>query len=296
MLRGVLTGSLTPVFPGGMVQFESKQFEVAGNQPGRLVLRDSSAANAAVAEPITQEALSQRYETVKLKIDGQDQRRYIERGHPERGYYQVSRVAGEILIAPDSSLRTIEIGSGTKISISPAQAAAAGTVRPSGTVTVMEPAAVSRPAPELPAPPTASNLTRAEIRVASDGTIRLETTGAGITLESLERQRELDRSHIGLIDAEARRLKQSISPEERLRGEQLELTVRALKGELGRDVQARANRGILNNLKEQLHRNARPSGGTMISIGILVSAGVAFYLSEMPPSPEPPIRRATVGR
>lgn len=58
----------------------------------------------------------------------------------------------------------------------------------------------------------------------------------------------------------------------------------------------RANRGILGNLKEQLRRNLRPEGSTLLSVAILISAGVGFYLRETPPSSEPPVRRPKVGQ
>lgn len=118
--------------------------------------------------------------------------------------------------------------------------------------------------------------------------IHMEGAGRGsvhsIGVGASEIAVQLSADQIRDMEAEVSRLRNSGNTQ---RANELQTTIRALKGELGPEARIGANRRVSELVREQ-SRSGRT--GAAVGIGILVSAALSYYLAEQS-SPRSPLRR-----
>lgn len=282
---------------GQRVNFGDKPGDVVGRVGADYVLRlPGTNADVAVAEEISKVDLEAKYQEVRVTVDGKEQVRYMEKGHPEKGMFKVSSVGGSHYIAADVSLVVAGTARVTAVGATPVVAAPAAAPSPTVPPETVRPPV--RPAPERGPAPTADRLTGSTVTPSSDGTLKRQEVrvGESMTPERLRDQRELTSEQVRYMELEAERLKNSDKVEERTRGAELGKIVQALKGELGLEAQAAAHRGIIERAKADLAK--RPGGGgpgvgVAVGVGILLTAALGYYLSQQS-VPRSPLYRATV--
>lgn len=275
---------------GDRVNFRGEAHTVAGERGGDVILhRAATDTGAAVAEPVTETELRSKFEEVKVRIGGQEETRYLEKGHPERGLHRITNAAGQTFIAQDSTLTLVPA---EQLRSTPAPPAAPATV----------PSEVSRPSanrlpPERGPAPTADRLQGTDLIVSGDGSLRRETVRIGelISLDRMKRQTELTTDQVRALEVEVERLKASTKQEERTRATELEQTLRALRGEYGQQVRELAHRGIIESSTREME--TRRIGTTTITAGvgvaILASAALGWYLAQQH-QPQSPLNRSRV--
>lgn len=306
---GGATTTEAPARPsvGERVQYQGEPHSVAGENGRNTILHKPNAAGAAVAEQIAEADLKTKYEEVKVTVDGKAESRFIEKGHPENGAYRVTKAGGQNYIARDVSLSVVtpeQMRSATTAAPVAPERAGTGVAPSTGPRPGPEAPAAVRPAPERVAAnaPNAADLSRVEVSTNRDGTVNREEKRAGerYAPEKLRTQTELSVEQIRDFEREVERLKKSDKVAERERGGQLEVTLKALKGEFGPETRASAHKTVLESTRAGVEREWRLNRGTIsagIGIAIVASAALAWYLGRNPGNPnlpkDPP--RASVG-
>lgn len=128
------------------------------------------------------------------------------------------------------------------------------------------------------------------LTLQADGRVTVESTQPGQVTPVDHSTRELTTEQVRNLESEAARLRRAGDTE---RAQRIEATVRALNGEHG-EVQRRAAH---QRIASEVSRRPGGSGGigTAVSVGILATAAVGYYLSEQSTAGSP-LRRPTVGR
>ncbi len=85
-----------PFQAGEEVTYKAEKLKVAGYAGEHAILFQSGRNRdyAVMFEPITDRDLKSNYQEIKVILEGKEQVRYIEKGHPERGIYSVSEFRG----------------------------------------------------------------------------------------------------------------------------------------------------------------------------------------------------------
>ncbi len=284
---------------GDSVTLRGETYQVAGEKGTDTVLHRPGNADAAVAEPITDAELKSKYEELKVRIDGKEEIRYVEKVHPERGVYRVSNAAGSNFIAADASLTLVSAEQMRTTTPPPAATSPVeGAADRGGTGLLPGKPVADRSAPERGPAPTADRLQGTDLVVANDGTVRRETVRVGelLSLDRLKDQKELSTEQLRTLESEVERLKKSDKLEEKQKGAELEQTVRALKGEFGAEARGAAHTGIVENAKRELETRGSGRGLAVsgaIGAAILVSAAIGWYLYQQR-QPQSPLNRARV--
>ncbi|MBY0547713.1 MAG: hypothetical protein K2W95_10490 [Candidatus Obscuribacterales bacterium] len=288
---------------GDRVQHNNETHSVAGETGREAILHRPTTADAAVAEPVTEADLKAKYEEVKVTVDGKQETRYLEKGHAERGAFKVTEAAGQRFIAPDVSL--------TVVPAEQVRVAAPTVVAPGGQTTTSSGGTTSTPAREVPAPerpapergpaPTADRLQGTELRPGADGTLQRNETRVGETMsvDRLREQKEVSGEQIRGLETEIERLKKSDKAAERQRAAELEIAVKALKGEYGPTAKADAHRAIMEGTRTELEGRRFGRGATVVAavgIGILATAALAWYLGSQRPKEVPLVRPSVSGK
>lgn len=285
---------------GQRVNFADKPGDVVGRVGADYVLRlPGEVTDVAVAEPINRADLEAKYETVKVTVDGKEEVRYMEKGHPERGMFKVTSVSGNHFIAADVSLVVASAARVTAPATTTTVAPVASVPPPTPPTKPPEtlPRPPERPVPERGPAPTADRLVGTSVTPSTDGTLRREEVrvGESMTADRRRDQRELTSEQVRYMEAEAERLKKSTNAEERTKGAELERVVKALKGELGLEAQTTAHRGVIDKAKADLEKRGGGGGGlgVAVGLGILISAALGYYLSQQN-VPRSPLHRASI--
>lgn len=288
---------------GDRVQHNNETHSVAGETARETILHRPTTADAAVAEPVTEADLKTKYEEVKVTVDGKQETRYLEKGHAEKGAFKVTEAAGQRFIAPDASL--------TVVPAEQVRVAAPTVVVPGGHTATPSGGTTSTPAREAPPPvrtapergpaPTAEALTGTELRPGADGTLQRNETRVGETMsvDRLREQREVSGEQIRGLETEIERLKKSDKVAERQRAAELEIAVKALKGEYGPAARADAHQRIMETTRTELETRRFGRGATVgvaVGVGILATAALAWYLSSQRPQEVPLVRPTVSGK
>ncbi|MBY0546857.1 MAG: hypothetical protein K2W95_06170, partial [Candidatus Obscuribacterales bacterium] len=289
----------TRMSPGETVRFSGESYRVAGFVGAQVVLQRPGVVESAIAEPITAADLETKYEAVKLEINGTEQTRYMEKGQPGKGLFQITEAGGQRFIAADATLTVASAPSVERVTSGGTAAGTSPVSKPLEAKPVEVPGAkpVERVAPprDGAAAPSAERLQGTSIVAQGDGTIRREGSTIGeVSVERLRSQTELSPDQIRAMELEANRLKASELAADKQKGEQLERVVRTLRGEFGAEARTAAHTGVLTEAKREIElRPGRVGVGTGVAVGILAVAAFAWFLNSQN-RPTAPLQRPSV--
>ncbi len=91
------------------IDYKGEKLKLAAYEGEHALLHKTgrNANSAVAAEPISETDLSSKYQEIKVQIDGKEESRYIEKGHPEKGVYTVTDLGGQKVISKDAAFEVV---------------------------------------------------------------------------------------------------------------------------------------------------------------------------------------------
>lgn len=286
--------------PGTEVRMNGQAFKVVGETGKFLIIDKGAIVSGPPPFPVSMQDITTKYEVVRLIVDGKPVERLMEVGNPQNGVFDMRQVGSEVMLQQDTRHRFIRRDRASHLPAvrqAGVEVAPAELVRPSGQ-TAASPDVV-RPVPRRPAAPVAEALRSVEFKYGENGTMTREEgrIGESMTVEKLKKQQEVSADQIKLIEEQAARLRKTGTPEDARQAALLERNLKAMRGDFGREAQAKVHSEILNECVRQAEAKQRAGGpglGAAVGLGILLSAALGAYVSGEA-APVAPRRSPTYG-